>query len=136
MDQSPNNSLKDSHSLTGKTIVFYDGDCGLCQRSIAFLYQADKRHLLLFAPLNGETYKKLYSEEARMDTVRVYRDGKTWEKSRAFLELGPILGGFYRLSFLLNVIPAFIRDFVYDQIAKRRKAFSCLWLPKDERFLN
>lgn len=119
-----------------KTIVFYDGDCGLCQRSIAFLYQADKKHKLLFAPLNGSTYQSLYQEPARMDTVRVYSHGKTYEKSRAFIELGSLLGGFYRALFLLKIIPAFIRDFVYDEVAKRRKSFTCLWLPKDERFLN
>ncbi len=119
-----------------KTIVFYDGDCGLCQRSIAFLYQADKNHKLLFAPLNGQTYQSLYSEPAHMDTVRVYREGRTWEKSRAFLELGALLGGWYHLLFALKFIPAFVRDFVYDEIAKRRKSFTCLWLPKDERFLN
>jgi len=122
--------------LTEKTVVFYDGDCGLCQRSIAFLYQADKKHKLLFAPLNGEAYKSLFKEPANMDTVRVYSKGRTFEKSRAFIELGSLLGGFYRALFLLKIIPAFIRDFVYDEVAKRRKSFTCLWLPKDERFLN
>src|SRR4051812_45992589 len=115
------------------TIVFYDGDCGLCQRSIAFLYQADKEHKLRFAPLNGVTYQSLYQQPARMDTVRVYSNGRTWEKSRAFIELGNHLGGFYRALALLKCIPAFIRDNVYDQIAKRRKKFSCLLLLKDER---
>ncbi len=122
--------------LTEKTVVFYDGDCGLCQRSIAFLYQADKKHKLLFAPLNGDAYNSLFSEPARMDTVRVYSKGKTFEKSRAFIELGSMLGGFYYGLFLLKIIPAFIRDFVYDEVAKRRKSFTCLWLPKDERFLK
>lgn len=122
--------------LQQKTIVFYDGDCGLCQRSIAFLYQADKKHRLLFAPLNGSAYKSLYQEPAQMDTVRVYSQGKTFEKSRAFIELGSLLGGSYRALFLLKIIPAFVRDFVYDEVAKRRKSFTCLWLPKDERFLN
>lgn len=119
-----------------KTIVFYDGDCGLCQRSIAWLYQADKEHKLLFAPLNGETYKTVYSVPANMDSVRVYSKGKTWEKSRAFLELGSLLGGYYRALILLKIVPAFIRDGVYDEIAKRRKKFTCLYLPKDERFLS
>lgn len=118
-----------------KTIVFYDGDCGLCQRSIAWLYQADKKHRLLFAPLNGATYKTIYSQPAQMDTVRVFSKGVTWEKSRAFLELGPLLGGFYYGLVVFRLIPAFVRDAVYDEIAKRRKAFSCLYLPKDERFL-
>lgn len=118
-----------------KTIVFYDGDCGLCQRSIAFLYQADKEHKLRFAPLNGVTYQSIYQGPARMDTVRVYSNGKTWEKSRAFIELGKYLGGLFRLLVILKLIPAFIRDGIYDQIAKRRKKFSCLLLLKDERFL-
>lgn len=119
------------------TIVFYDGDCGLCQRSIQFLYKADKNKLLLFAPLNGKHYKQVYGDElSRFTTVKLYHDNKTYEKSSAFLELCLILGGFYKVYYVFKIIPAFVRDFIYDLIASRRKSFVCILLPKDERFLN
>ena len=43
-------------------IVFYDGDCGLCQRAISMLYTLDSNKILRFAPLNGDTYKKYFKE--------------------------------------------------------------------------
>ena len=118
-------------------IVFYDGDCGLCQRSIQFLYFADKKKSLFFAPLNGLTYKEIYGvEPSLLSTVKLYCENKTYEKSSAFLKLCLILGGYYKIFYLFILIPAFIRDFVYDQIAHRRKSISCILLVKDERFLN
>jgi predicted DCC family thiol-disulfide oxidoreductase YuxK len=119
------------------TIVFYDGDCGLCQRSIKFLYKADKKKKLFFAPLNGMTYKQIYgAEPTPLTTVKLYYNKKTFEKSLAILKLSLILGGFYKILYFFIIVPAFIRDFIYDQIALKRKAFSCMLLPRDERFLN
>ncbi|MDD4974618.1 MAG: DUF393 domain-containing protein [Bacteriovorax sp.] len=118
------------------TIVFYDGDCGLCQRSIRFLYKADKKNKILFAPLNGMTYKQIYGDEpSLLTTVKLYHNKKTFEKSSAVLQLCLILGGLYKIFYLFIIVPSFIRDAFYDQIASRRKTFSCVLLKKDERFL-
>jgi predicted DCC family thiol-disulfide oxidoreductase YuxK len=119
------------------TVVFYDGDCGMCQRLIQFLYFADKRKILSFAPLNGLTFKQIYGQEpANLTTVKLYHDQKTFEKSTAILKLCLLLGGFYKIFYLFIIIPAFVRDFFYDQIASRRKGGSCPYFVKDNRFLN
>ena len=117
-------------------IVFYDGDCGLCQRSIHYLAGADKKKALRFAPLNGVTYKKIYGEElAELTTVRVFSHEQTFEKSAAFFELCKELGGFHRALLVLKFMPKKILDFFYDEIASRRKSISCKILTRDERFL-
>lgn len=118
-------------------LVFYDGDCGLCQRSVQFLLKADKQKRLLFAPLNGETYMSLYNNApASLTSVKFYQNGKTFEKSMAILKLCWELGGYYRMNYFFILIPPFIRDFIYDQIAKRRNKFSCLIMNRNDRFLN
>ena len=116
-------------------IVFYDGDCGLCQRSIRFLLAADKKKALKFAPLNGETYRHYYQTPSTLTTVLLYKDGITFQKSSAVFELGSLLGGIYKFSYLLKSVPEKFRDWVYDRIAARRKAFVCILMTPDPRFL-
>ncbi|MGZ3788866.1 MAG: thiol-disulfide oxidoreductase DCC family protein [Bacteriovorax sp.] len=119
------------------TFVFYDGDCGLCQRSIRFLSWADKSEILRFAPLNGATYKKLYGDRpSSMTSVLVYSNGKTFEKSAAVFELCQRLGGIYLVFLVFKLVPRFIRDALYEWIAARRKSLSCVLLTKDRRFLD
>lgn len=117
-------------------IVFYDGDCGLCQRSIHYLANADAKKKLRFAPLNGVTYKKIYGEElVELTTVKVFSHERTFEKSAAVFELCRELGGFHRAFLIFKLIPKKILNFLYDEIASRRKSFSCMILTRDERFL-
>ena len=118
-------------------VVFYDNKCGLCQRSIRFLYKADKKKVLFFAPLNGITYEQIYGEKnTSLSSVKLYYNNKTYEKSLAFIKIGQLLGGINKVSSLFIIIPSFIRDFLYDQIAARRKSVACILLIKNDRFLN
>ena len=43
----------------GRHVVFYDGVCGLCDRTVRFLLRRDRRDRLRFAPLQGEVARKL-----------------------------------------------------------------------------
>ena len=36
-------------------VLFFDGDCGLCQRLVRLLLRLDRRGVLRFAPLQGPT---------------------------------------------------------------------------------
>ena len=117
-------------------ILFYDGNCGLCQRSVQFLYQIDKDRQLHFAPLNGDTYKQIYRTElSKLTTLKYYDGQKTFLKSSAILEILWLIGGIYKLSYILKIIPPFLRDYIYDFISNRRSSLTCLNLIKNERFL-
>ena len=123
--------------LNNQFIVFYDGDCGLCQRSIAFLSWADKKHTFFFAPLNGETYKHyLGSTPADLSTLLFFSNGKVLKKSDAIINLGIQLGGIYQILNMLKIIPKKVRDQMYDVVANRRQHITCTILYKDERFLS
>lgn len=117
-------------------ILFYDGECGLCQRSIAFLAGADRHKKLLFAPLNGETYKKYFASPSSMETVLYFNGSQLLSKSSAIIECLTDLGGIYLLAAILKIVPLFLRDRVYDFMARNRKKVSCPILIKDQRFLN
>jgi len=42
-------------SLNGRSILFYDGTCGVCNRFVRFVIRHDKERNFLFAPLGGST---------------------------------------------------------------------------------
>lgn len=117
-------------------IVFYDGHCGLCQRSITFLFKIDRKKELLFAPLNGETYKLFFKGASNMSTVVFYNQEKISVKSEAIIEVCKSLGGIKKMAVLLRIFPLKFRDWIYDLIADQRRKVSCIILPKDERFLK
>lgn len=116
-------------------ILFYDGECGLCQRSVYFLYKIDTQKKLNYAPLNGLTYKSYHFNESPMDTVVFFNEGKIYEKSQAIIETGSYLGGWKKLILLLYLVPESLRDWAYEIIANNRKKVSCIILAKDSRFL-
>lgn len=103
-------------------VVFFDGVCGLCNKTIDFLIQWDKEKKLRYAPLQGYTAKRLlstmYIED--LDSVVYYRDGKYLVRSTAVLRLLLDVGGWWKLLSIFLILPAFVRDFVYYFIARRR----------------
>ncbi len=119
-------------------IVFYDGECGLCQRSISFLAHVDKKHLLKFAPINGVLYLSIYySRDFSLSSLRFYSNGMTFEKSDAFLKIGELLGGWYKAwCAVFKLVPKNVRDKAYDLIATNRRKVKCTLIIRDERFLD
>jgi len=107
-----------------RNILFYDGECGLCQRSVRFLSRRDRRGRLHFAPLQGETAAGIVPEEVRasMSTVAFHRaDGALFYRSAGVLEaLAQTGSGWRLLAKLLRLVPARLRDRVYDWIARNR----------------
>lgn len=117
-------------------IVFYDGDCGLCQRSIAIISKMDKKKELRFAPLNGEIYRIFFKKSSNLVSVIFYNHEKTSVKSEAIIEICKSLGGIKKLAICLRIFPLKFRDLIYDLIANQRRKVSCVILKKDERFLK
>jgi predicted DCC family thiol-disulfide oxidoreductase YuxK len=117
-------------------IIFFDGECGLCQRSIILLSNWDNKRILFFAPLNGETYKRYIKESSDMTTVMFYKNGEIFKKSDVIIEVARAIGGIKSVLIILKIIPQNFRDAFYNLIASNRKKVSCVILKKDERFLK
>ena len=105
-----------------KTILFFDGVCGLCNRFVDFVIKRDKEHQIHFAPLQGQTSQNVldanYSEELK--TLIFYKDSNVLLRSDAVLEILKILGGFWGIFSIFKIIPRPIRDAVYNFIAHNR----------------
>jgi len=105
-----------------QNIVFYDGDCILCSRTILFLLKKDRKKKLLFAPLGGSTFlsfQKINSKEFKNTLVFLQQDVFLTESS-GVLSIFKFLPFPWRLLHIFIIIPPFIRNAVYKIVARNR----------------
>ena len=86
-------------------IVFFDGDCLLCQGAVKWLNRIDGNDRLKFSPLQGETAKR-YRIDLSDDSMAFAERGKIYRASeaarRAFWNAG---GGGIFLACLIMALP-------------------------------
>lgn len=119
-------------SESNMNIVFYDGQCGLCDHTVQFLLHADKKKLFHFAPLQGRTaqrvLKELSPDQQKEDSlVLVENYGSSTEKfyllGKASLRILWLLDGPWLLLGWLSFLPSFLYDWIYRLIARHRHRF-------------
>lgn len=112
--------MHSGHSSLPYTLVFFDGVCGLCNGFVDFLVRHDRARRLRYAPLQGATAAHFERLPRHLDSVVVVQGHRVLVKSDAALTVLARLGGVWRLSAAARVIPRFVRDAVYDLIARHR----------------
>jgi predicted DCC family thiol-disulfide oxidoreductase YuxK len=129
-------------------IILFDGVCNFCNSSVNFVIDKDRQKKFKFAALQSEVAKDLLtylnmSYLGDYDSVILIKNNKVYKKSSAALEISLDLNGFWRWLIVFKIFPRFIRDLLYDLIAKNRyrwfgKTDTCR-IPDPElkdRFLN
>ena len=107
-----------------QTILFFDGQCGLCSRFVRFARKRDRTGQLSFAPIGGQTWIDLFgssNDEMDRKTVHFVDETKHFRKSAAVVRL--LLrcrGAWPGLGCLLWLIPSPLRNLAYDCVAKNR----------------
>jgi predicted DCC family thiol-disulfide oxidoreductase YuxK len=117
-------------------LILYDGVCGLCNRFVRFVLRHDRRGTFRFASLQSPLAAQILAAHAvnpgMLDTVYVVRDFNPEKsanhsqtdllsRSDAGLFVLHELGGAWGvLAAGLRLIPRFLRDWGYRQIAARR----------------
>lgn len=108
----------------GKKIILFDGVCNLCNGLVRFIIKRDRTGSIKFAPLQSAAGKEVLRSAGAgkidSDTVVYSRNPMTFVKSDAILEIFKDMGGPWRLLHVLRFIPRFIRDAVYDLVARYR----------------
>jgi predicted DCC family thiol-disulfide oxidoreductase YuxK len=105
---------------TEHPIIFYDGVCGLCDRSIQFIMLHDKKKVFRFAALQSDFAAKTLGENLTFDSFIYYHNGKAFYRSSAALHMFKMLGGRWSLLYGFMIVPPFIRNGVYDFVARNR----------------
>jgi predicted DCC family thiol-disulfide oxidoreductase YuxK len=105
-------------------IVLFDGVCNLCNRAVQFVLKHERKPTLKFASLQSETGRRLLEKHGlagkHIDSIVYIKGGKAYVKSSGALRLGSHMKGIFRLQVVLLAVPRFIRDAVYDWIARNR----------------
>lgn len=123
-----------------KPIVFYDGDCGFCNRSVAYVMKHDRSRSIHFAALQSDFTKALFKEKGwespDLSTFYFFENGKLYQKSTAALRVASYFKFPQSLMRAGWIFPRFIRDSVYNGVAKRRQRLSkgfCVMPSPEER---
>lgn len=117
-----------------KSIVLFDGECNFCNSSVNFIIRHDKKDQFRFAAIQSETGKSLikkYHISEAIDSIILIEKDKIYLRSTAVLRISKHLNGIYPLLYVFIVVPSFLRDLLYDIIAKNRRK----WFRKKETCL-
>lgn len=106
--------------MTEHPIIFYDGVCGLCDRSVQFVLKRDKKRLFRYATLQSDFARATLGSDITFDSFVLYENGKVSYRSSAALKTFGKLGGAWYLLYAFMIVPPFIRNGVYDFIARNR----------------
>ena len=132
---------------TGNKIVLFDGVCNLCNNSVQFIIKRDRKKQFRFASLQGNFGQKFLKKHNlpadNFNSFILLEDEKVYTRSAGALRMLKHLGGGWSLFYAFMILPKFIRDVVYNWVARNRykwfgKQDACM-IPTPElkeRFLN
>ena len=107
-----------------KGIVLFDGYCNLCSWSVRFIIKRDKKDYFRFVALQSETGQQILANfkllESFDKSVILIENGKVHFKSSAVLKISRKLKQPWPLTYAFIIVPKFLRNLVYDFIAKNR----------------
>ncbi|MBM9577825.1 thiol-disulfide oxidoreductase DCC family protein [Leptospira sp. 201903070] len=114
------------------SIVFFDGVCNLCNGTVLFFLDHNPGKNLRFASLQSKGAERILGKKVlpkdSPSSVLFLEKGVLYEKSTAVLKIATHLSFPWNLAQIFRWIPASLRDFVYDWIAKNRYR----WFGKSE----
>ncbi len=112
---------------TSNHIVFFDGICNLCNRSVAFIMKRDKKKVFKFSSLQSPLAQIMLKDIQAYSIVYI-EDRKIYQHSTAVLKIAKHLSLPYSLGSVFLYIPQKWRDVVYRIIARNRYK----WFGKSE----
>ena len=105
-------------------IILFDGVCNLCNSSVNFIIKRDAKDHFKFGALQSEEGKELVEkytiDTSQTDSIILIDNGKAFVKSSAALRIARYLSGGWPLLYAFIILPTFLRNWVYDYIAKNR----------------
>lgn len=105
-------------------IVFFDGICNLCNRSVDFILTRDKGKIFKFASLQSDIASQLLKDKgvdtSAMRTIILLKNDKIFYRSDAVLEIIRDLKAPWPALYIFKIVPRFIRDSVYRMVSKNR----------------
>ena len=122
-------------------VILFDGVCNFCDASVQFILNRDPNETFHFASLQSEAGQELlkkYQVRDDVDSMILIENDKVYYKSAAALRISCHLRGAWKLLYVFMIVPAPIRNVVYDLIARNRYKWfgqkeSCMLPPPNVR---
>jgi predicted DCC family thiol-disulfide oxidoreductase YuxK len=105
-------------------IILFDGVCNLCNGLVRFVIRRDPNGRFHFASLQSDAGRALLAAHGLtdhgLDSMALVENGRAHVRSDAALRVVRGLSGLWPVFGVALILPRFIRDAVYEFIAKRR----------------
>jgi predicted DCC family thiol-disulfide oxidoreductase YuxK len=105
-------------------VILFDGYCNLCSGSVVFILKRERGDVFRFASLQSEYAQSLLEErgirDEAPDSIVLFEEDRYYCRSTAALRIARKLRCFWPLLYAFIIIPRFIRDPLYDWIARNR----------------
>lgn len=121
-------------------VILFDGVCNLCSGSVQFVIKHDPKRHFRFASLQGNfgqsVLEKFGLPVGELGSFILLEDEKIYTRSSGALRVTRHLSGLWPVLTVFTIIPPFIRNAVYNWVAKNRyqwfgKKETC-WVPNQE----
>lgn len=110
--------------MNQQPIILFDGVCNFCNSAVNFVLKKNSKNNILFTPMQSEAGQKLLQHyNLPVDDMQSFvfiDEGKVNKQSTAALKVCRHLRGLWPLCYGFIIVPKFIRDGVYNWIAKNR----------------
>jgi predicted DCC family thiol-disulfide oxidoreductase YuxK len=113
------------------SIILFDGVCNLCNGAVRLVIKHDRKKNFKFASLQSGAAQQLLQRHGhtetssaqvlkKMNSVVLIENGQLFQKSIAALKVLRHFPWYWQWLQAFRIVPRFIRDAVYDVIAKNR----------------
>lgn len=112
--------------------MLFDGVCNFCNDTVLFLIDRDPGEHLQFASLQselGQQTTQAHGVGVDLDTIVAIDGGRAYTRSDAALRIVRRMRFPWPLLYAAVLLPRFVRNWLYDQFAKRRYT----WFGKSEQ---
>ena len=110
--------------MNDNPVILFDGVCNLCNGAVDFVIKRDTISQFKFAALQSEAGQKLLQQynlpRENFNSFVLIKEGKVYTKSAAALKVCKHLTGLWPILYGFIIVPSFIRNAVYQWIAKNR----------------
>lgn len=106
---------------TSSRVVYYDANCNLCNKAVRFFRKFDSERCIDFISLqHSERAALLTGLPVAFQSIIFTDKNKIYNKSDAVLQLSRHLKAPISWLYVFIIVPKFLRDFIYDFVAKNR----------------
>lgn len=107
----------------GKALILFDGYCNLCNGAVQFILKREKKAHFYFASLSWPVAEPILNSDDELkevDSIVLYDGERVYTKSSAALKIAAHLSGLWPVLTVFWIVPRFLRDPVYNFIARNR----------------